>query len=286
MSKFSKVLLITLLCLSVTVLTKPTIRTTVENLQTTNISSKVASICNGARTIYISDGSEDGSVIVGECVKKDTPNDRQVFFYSQSSGVKNIGSMGKQSVEHLHVSADGSVIVGYFHNSHTNNPMLYHAFRYSQILGFEDLSDMSTESTFARGVSADGSWLVGSTDIGSNSKSSLQWISTHAFQYSRTDGMKDLGIMGDAAFATRISNDGSVIVGSGTIYHTILFIAEISHENFVFVYTDKGGMEKLKGIGGEQVGVTKISADGTRLVGSYRDKNRESYIYTANLVFR
>lgn len=331
MGKFIEVIWITLYSLCVALSAKSAISATVENLQTTNISSKVTAICSGARTIDVSDISEDGSIIVGKCGKREAPDDRQVFLYSQTSGVKNLGTRGKKSVDHVHVSADGSVIwgtfyienegshifrytqseglqdlgtmgkkglsvngisadgsviVGYFCNSLTDYPILYHAFRYSQTQGFEDLGDMSKENTFARGVSSDGSLIVGSMDIGANSKSSIRYINTHAFRYSPSDGLKDIGKMGNATRATGISNDGSVIVGTATIYHTIGGIAEISHESFVFVYTDKGGMQKLRGIGGESVGVTKISADGTRLIGSYRGQNLESYVYTAKLVLR
>jgi uncharacterized membrane protein/Flp pilus assembly protein TadD len=310
---------------------KPASSSTVENLQTTNITSKVASaaICSGARTIDVTDISADGSVVVGTCGKKEAPDDRQVFLYSQSGGVKNLETMGITSRDNIHISVegeviwgtfyikdegshvfrytqlegiqdlgtmgkaglsvkgvsnDGSVIVGDFYNSSTERPMLYHGFRYSQSQGFEDLSPMSEESTHPQGVSAEGSLIVGSIDIGANSKSSIRFISEHAFRYSRSDGMKDIGTEGDGVRATGISNDGSVIVGKGTIRHTIGGIAEISSKNFVFVYTDKGGIQKLGAIDGESVGVVKISADGTRITGSYRDHNRESYVYTAKLV--
>lgn len=329
MSNFFKVLWVTLHCLCLTISVKPAISATVENLQTTNITSKVTAICSGACRIDVSDVSGDGSVVVGKWWKKEAPDDGQVFLYSQSSGVKNLGDMGKKRLDNLHISADGviiwgtfyienegshifrytqseglqdlgtmgnkrmsiggvsddgSVIIGDFYELINNRPTPYHAFRYSQSQGFEDQREISEESTHPQGVSADGSLIVGSIDIGANSKSSIRFISTHAFAYSRSDGMKDIGMMGDATFASGISNDGSVIVGTGTIYHTFLFIAEISHKSFVFVYTDKGGMQKLRGIRGESFGVTKISADGTRIFGSYRGQNRESYVYTAKLI--
>ena len=329
MSKFINILWVSLQCLCVTITAMPASSATVEGLQTSNITSKVAAICSEARTIDISDISGDGSVVVGKCGKKEAPDDRQVFLYSKSNGAKNLGTMGKKSIDDIHISTDGlviwgtfyienegshifrytqseglqdlgtmgkkgmsvngvsddgSVIVGAFYNSSTEYPMLYHAFRYSQSLGFEDLSAMSSESTHARGVSADGSLIVGNVEIGSNSKSSVRFISSHAFRYSHSDGMKDIGKIGDACFATGISNNGAIIVGTVSIHHTILGIADLYSESFVFIYTEKSGIKKLKTIDGELIGVTKISADGTRIIGSYRDKNYKSHVYTAKLI--
>ena len=302
---------------------------TVEILQTTNISSKVAAICTNPRSVYVTDVSEDGSVVVGQCQNEQAPGDWQAFRYSPSGGVENIGAkgiksigririsadgsviwgtfyienegshifrytrsaglqdlgtMGKKAISVNAVSADGSVIVGDFLNSLTEYPTLYHAFRYSQSQGFEDLGAMSTESTFAGGVSADGSLIVGDVEIGTSSKNSVRFISAHAFRYSRSEGMKDIGVAGwgEDAFATGISNDGSVIVGQGRF--SIGFIVSFYSDNHVFVYTEKGGMQKLMPMGNKSVGVTRISADGTRIIGSYRKSNGESYVYMGKLV--
>lgn len=302
---------------------------TVEILQTTNISSKVAAICTNPRSVYVTDVSEDGSVVVGKCQNEQGPDNWQAFRYSPSGGVENIGAiggirsideiqisadgsviwgtfyienegshifrytrsaglqdlgtMGKKGISINAVSADGSVIVGDFYNSPTENPLLYHAFRYSQSQGFEDLGAMSTESTFAGGVSADGSLIVGHVSIGTSSKNSVRFISTHAFRYSRSEGMKDIGVLrwGNGAFATGISNDGSVIIGEGRF--SIGFIVSFYSDSYVFIYTEKGGMQKLLPMGGASVGITRISADGTRVIGSYR-VNDESYVYMVKIV--
>lgn len=143
--------------------------------------------------------------------------------------------MGREGITVKGVSADGSVIVGYFHGPQTVYPMLYHAFRYSQSQGFEDLGAMSTESTHAGGVSADGSLIVGHVSIGTSSKDSVRHISTHAFRYSRSEGMKDIGVTGwgESAFATGISNDGSVIVGQANF--SIGFIVSFYSDSNVFM---------------------------------------------------
>lgn len=306
---------------------------TVEILQTTNVSSKVVAICTNPRTIYVTDFSEDGSVVVGKCTKKEAPNNWQAFRYSQSGGAENIGAiggiksishirisadgsviwgsfyvenegshifrytqsagfqdlgtMGKKAISVNSVSADGSVIVGDFLNSLAEYPTLYHAFRYSHSQGFEDLGAMSTESTHAGGVSANGSLIVGHVSIGTSSKSSVRFISTHAFRYSHSEGMKDIGVAGwgESAFATGVSNDGSVIVGQANF--NIGFIVGFYSDSHVFIYTEKGGMQKLKEIGGEGPRVARISGDGTRIIGSYRKRNDEAfeaYVYMGKLV--
>lgn len=222
--------------------------------------------------------SADGSVIWGAFYINNEGS--HIFRYTQSAGFQDLGTMGKKAISVNAVSADGSVIVGDFSNSLTEYPTLYHAFRYSQSQGFEDLGAMSTESTHAGGVSADGSLIVGHVSIGTSSKSSVRFISTHAFRYSRSEGMKDIGVLrwGNDAFATGISSDGSVIVGQG-----VFLIDYFYRDSYVFIYTEKSGMGKLLPMGGASVGITRISADGTKVIGSYR-VNDESYVYMVKIV--
>ena len=293
---------------------------TVEILQTTNISSQVAAIGGLPKSVFIHGVSGDGSVVVGQFRNNQAPYDWQffrytpssgivnlgtiwgktpdtirisadglviagtfyrkndgshIFRYTQSDGLQELGAMGQKSVAVKGVSADGSVIVGSFlHHSRPDNAPLYHAFRYSQSQGFEDLGTMGAESAFAHGVSADGSFIVGNFHVANSSD--------HAFRYSRSDGVQDIGAVGGvAAFATGISNDGSVIVG--------MFFGEFSffqyaYYNHVFIYTETGGVQKLGAMSGRSAGAPSISADGTKIIGSYKDSNGESYAYTAKIV--
>lgn len=255
---------------------------TVEILQTTNISSKVTAVCSGAHKIIVSDVSGDGSVVVGKWARKEAPNYWQVFLYSQSSGVKNLGSLGKKSIDNLHISADGLVIWGTFYVENEGS----HIVRYTQRDGLQDLGTMGKKAMSVKGVSADGSWIVGNIDIGTSSKSSVRNISSHVFRYSLSSGKQNLGTTGWAedVFATGISNDGAVIVGYARFM--IGFIVSISKKHYLFVYTEKGGMQKLEKIGWGGPRVTRISGDGTRLFGSYRKSNGDSYIYTTKLVLQ
>lgn len=301
---------------------------TIEILQTTNISSKVAAICEYPRNIRITDISEDGSVIVGKCKKKEAPNEYQFFSYSQSVGAKiisakgiegwngirisadglviwgdfsignddrhifrytvsegfqDLGTMGKHGMSVSAVSSDGSEIVGTFRDPQTARPMLYHAFRYSQSQGFEDLSSLNTDSTHARGVSADGSWIVGTVSVGTSSEGPVRYITNQPFRYSRQEGIKVFGEAGwgEMVFPNGISNDGSVVFGQADF--SIGFIVSIYSSSHDFIYTEKHGKQKLNEIGRKKLRVTRISGDGTKLIGQYRDPNGESYVYTAKL---
>lgn len=304
----------------------------VQILHTANVTSKVSAICSKTRIVYISDVSEDASVVVGKCALKQAPDVWQAFRYShsggtesaeiigikgideiyvsadgaviwgtfrinnigshifrytKSDGLQDLGTMGKEGISaSVHaVSSDGSVIVGDFHNSRNEYPMLYHAFRYSPSNGFEDLGAISTESTHARGISADGSLIVGNLEMGTSNNSAVRNISSHAFLYSRIDGMREFGESGwnEWIFPSGISNDGHVIVGE--IVFTLGFIASLYESSDVFIYSEKNGLQKLGALFGKGPRVVRVTGDGTRLFGSYTDSKHESYVYTAKIAF-
>lgn len=303
----------------------------VEILQTTNISSKITAIGGHPKSVRIDRVSNDGSVVVGHFnYPKQTWDKTQIFRYTQSGGIENLGALDGKSVSHICVSADGlviwgtifiknegshvfrytqsngfqdlgtmgqtiqdlgtmapvyigvggvssdgSVIIGNFRTKQSpSGSSPYHAFSYSQSKGFEDLGTMGADSAFALGISDDVSLIVGNIQLANTS--------SHAVRYSRSDGVvQDLGVGGLAAFATGVSNDGSVIVGK--FFGEFSFI-NYKHYNHVFIYTKAGGVQKLGAMGGKDVGDPSISADGTKLVGSYMDSNGESYSYIAKIV--
>lgn len=227
--------------------------------------------------------SADGLVIWGTLyiIKDDGSH---IVRYTKSSGLEDLGTMGKKTISVRGVSSDGSFIVGSFLNSLTGYPNLYRAFRYSQSKGFEDLGTISTESNHAGGVSADGSNIVGTIDVGTNSKEPLRYISSHSFRYSNSKGVQDLGVAGgfNTNFPTSVSDDGSIVVGNGVF--RIGFIAEFYKDHYVFVYTDKGGMQKLNGIHGKEPKIARISGNGKFLAGSFHGWNGEAHVFTAKLV--
>lgn len=237
---------------------------------------------NNGREVSKLHVSADGSAIWGTSYAKNDSS--RIFRYTKTAGLHDFGSFGKKYIEINSVSADGSIVVGSFLNSLTGYPLLYRAFRYSQSAGFEDLGSISTDSSHARGVSADGSLIVGNIEVGSNSKETTRYISSHIFRYSNSKGVQDLGIAGgfNTNFPTSVSDDGSIVVGDGVF--CFCFIAEFYKDNYVFVYTNKGGMQKLNGIRGKEPRIVRISGDGKFLAGSFREWNGEVYTFTARLV--
>lgn len=319
MDKLKKFLLVTLYCLCVAITTQPAFGSSVEILQTTNISSKIDAFGGLPKSVFIRGLSSDGLVVVGKYRLKQPPYEWQVFRYTQSGGIENLSKVWKKKIHDLCISADGlviwgnfytendvlhifrytqsngfqdfenlgkasalvhgvsgdgSVIVGQFLYSLTpENSPRYHAFRYSQSQRFEDLGAMGAKSAFAKGISADGSFVVGNFHVANGSD--------HAFLYSSSGGMQDIGdIDSQAAFADDISNDGSIVVGNFWGEYSFFRYKYYSH---AFIYTKASGVRKLGAMGGRSTGVIRISTDGTRLFGSYKDSNDESFIYTANI---
>lgn len=313
--------MITLHCLCIAITAKSAMGATVEILQTTNISSKVAAIGGLPKSVSIQDISGDGSVVVGKFRSNQPPHDWHILRYTLSSGIENLGAMGKKSLNTLCISGDGLVIWGTF----SNENYISHLFRYTKSNGFQDLGTMDKNSMWVYGVSADGSVIVGSflhsltpenspryhafkysqvqgfEDLGTMGAESAfaRGISAdgtfivgnyqmknstiaHAFRYSHSDGVQDIGSVGGiAAFATGISNDGSVTVGS---FFGGLNLFRYSYYNQVFIFTKSGGVQKLGAINGKSAEAHSLSADGTMLYGSYIDSNDETHIYTAKIV--
>jgi len=214
--------------------------------------------------------SGDGQVIWGSLSTKDQGN--RLLRYTQSQGLEDLGTFDRTGIRPHAASADGSVVVGSFYALTPENRPIYHAFRYSARDGFQDLGSMGAESAFARGVSADGSVVVGNFHVKNSSD--------HAFLYSSARTVQDLGaIGGTAAFATGISDNGIV---AGTYFDRLDFFKQ-SYESSVFVYTQSSGVTKLGAMGGVSVGLVRVSANGKRIVGSYRDAAGQTYVYIGTI---
>lgn len=285
----------------------------------TNISSKVAAIGGLPKSVHIKGISDDGSVVVGQFRNNQAPHNWQIFRYTRSNGIENLGTMGGKDIANVCISADGLVIAGSFYNKNDGS----HIFRYTHSNEFQDLGTMGQKSISVNGVSADGSVIVGSflysltpentsryhafrysqskgfEDLSSFGAESAfaQGVSAngslivgnfhvtggsdHAFVYSRADGVQDIGAIGGvAAFATGISNNGSVIVGK---YFGAFNFHLYSYYNHAFIYTKTGGVKKLGALSGESAEAHSISPDGTTFNGSYIDSDGESYAYSAKI---
>ena len=284
--------------------------------ETTNISSKITAVGGVPASVRISDVSGDGSVVIGRFSKnKVRYDDWQVFRYTKSGGIENLGPLARD-INTLCISADGSVIWGSFYIQNEGSRL----FRYTPLKGLQDLGTLGRKAIIPYAASADGSVVVGSflhsttpekkplyhafkyseahgfEDLGTMGAESafargvsadgsvivgnfhVANSSDHAFRYSRQDGVQDLSAVGGkAAFGTGISNEGVVV---GTFYGPLNF-HEQRYYGHVFLYRKSGGVEKLGAMGGTSAGKVRISADGTKMLGSYTNSARESYVYIA-----
>lgn len=223
---------------------------------------------------YIAHGTIDqlrldgnGSVIWGTFTV--TGGESHIFRHSRSEELRDLGTMGKKSLQVHGISADGSIVVGeYLHSLNEYNKPFRHAFRFSSSNGFEDLGAFRGESTFARGISPNGEIIVGDFELADTT--------AHAFIHDSKSGTQDLGAIGGvAAFATDVTNDGDIVVGT---YFGTFRAFRYTYDSHVFLYTRAGGVQSLKAIGGSSAGTPRISTDGKKIVGSYID-DEESIFY-------
>lgn len=166
----------------------------------------------------------------------------------------------KTEWEPVDLSYDASVIVGSCDIQSKNQ-----ACRWSPSTGFERLGFLPTESvdqfSAATEVSADGNVIIGYS--GDFAKQKL-------FRWTPQTGMMPLDALAPAQFWTRLSADGSTIVGLG-------------HDGTISRWTEAGGTESL-GIIGTAYGV---SENGSRIVGVRTSGDeRRPFIWDAALGVR
>lgn len=146
-------------------------------------------------------------------------------------------------------SADGSVVVGYWHNPNR-------AFRWTEEDGAIDLGMLpGSGRAWATSVSANGSVVVG-------------WAREpdQAFRWTQSGGMESLGVLPGYAHsvATGVSEDGSVVVGYAFNGWPIAR---------AFRWTATSGMQDIGTLGGDLRVANAISADGKTVVGYSTDSN-------------
>jgi probable HAF family extracellular repeat protein len=142
-------------------------------------------------------------------------------------------------------NADGSVVVGALTAS-------THAFRWTALGGMLDLGALPNApgETVAQAISADGSTVVG-------------WAGSdelkHAWIWNVSEGMRDLGSLGDGTYSTAngVSADGSVVVGGS--------------DRYAFRWTAATGMVAIGRESPETAvaGAAAISADASTIVGYF-----------------
>ena len=210
------------------------------------------------------DMSSDGSVVVGGGV------------WTQSGGIQPpLGTLGGCCTSAQGVSPDGNVITGWSVNA---NGFL-HAFRWTSATGLQDLGVTTGTESEGEDAASNGTVIVGQAR-----DSNDFW---RAFSWTAAGGMRDLGTLGGAMSAAYGVNDnGSVIVGTS-------LTTSSSASNHAFRWTARHGMEDIQQLL-TRAGVTsvqgwilqtarRVSTDGTVIVGTGLNPNRESEAFRAVL---
>lgn len=118
--------------------------------------------------------------------------------------------------------------------------------------GTEKLGSLGGGGSTASGVSADGAVVVGSAGTSDGS--------SHAFRWTRGEGMLDLGTLGGTySHAYGVSADGTVLIGAST--------TSGNAATHAFRWTSFGGMADLGTLGGVHSVALGVSSDGVMVVG-------------------
>ncbi|MFN4032798.1 MAG: hypothetical protein ACK4ME_04140 [Fimbriimonadales bacterium] len=194
--------------------------------------------------------SDDGSVVVGT---SDTERGVRAFRWTPTTGMVNLGTLGGLESFADSVSADGSVIVGAADTS-TNERR---AHRWTHSTGMQIVEPRGTGSS-ARSVSADGSVIAGGYRVSFSPLLDHSYVRTPIQTYTLEP------FAGIGAYGGKISRDGTVVVGSSTIYPAP------SATTRAFRWTAAGGMQNLGQLG---TGVSNhssadcLSSDGSIVYG-------------------
>lgn len=228
----------------------------------------------------------DGSVIVGFSAAPQGPNGSSyyhAFRWTSAGGMLDLGTINNTegfSTANA-VSSDGSVVVGESAIPKFQNSFFSHAFRWTNSGGMADLGTLGNVSGYsaATATNLDGSVVVGRSTALTDSGGSA----VHAFRWTSSSGMADLGTPGGApgsSRATGVSGDGTIVIGqySGNCSEC----AELP-----FRWTEKTGTQDLNNLlksagvlpaGTLLYSANGISSDGQFIVGSGKFDSDPAYI--------
>lgn len=192
------------------------------------------------------------------------------------------------------VNSDGSVIVGTADGfapgsrassakpRYTDQAVLWNE---NGVRGLGFLSDHEQSRSEAYQVNDAGTVVIGSSSTNLVSSQDMYYTDyySHAFRWTRKDGMKSLGSLARGnrgnSFANDMSADGSIIVGSSETSGSITFLEKNSPGakpstikiNRGFIWTEDGGMQAVGTLRDKDdlgsSAVNSISADGSVAIG-------------------
>lgn len=137
----------------------------------------------------------------------------------------------------------------------------YHDY-YSQSITWLGFISPGGAGSSAEGVSADGQFVVGSSSAPGNQY--------HAFLWSQSSGMTDLGTLGGhTSYGFDVSDSGNVVVGRS-------YVSLVGSVIRGFRWTASSGMQSLGTLGGGECSAFAVSADGSSIVGSAQTTNSSS----------
>ncbi|BDQ02637.1 T9SS type A sorting domain-containing protein [Ignavibacterium sp.] len=163
----------------------------------------------GGETSNAYDVSDDGTIVVGE--SETYGGNTRAFIWTPGTGMQPLTNLQNISSWAVHISSDGNSVIG---TARTINGINYQAIRWWRndgVITFLGTLGGSGSFNNSEGYScnADASIIVGTAAASNNSR--------HAFKWTASGGMEDLGTFGNVAnrfsAATGISDDASLIVG-------------------------------------------------------------------------
>lgn len=219
----------------------------------------------------------DGSILIGISTAPGIPNFLAVQ-WTPGGGLVSLGTLpGDNFSAAQAITPDGSVIVGWS-GIYTST---VHAVRWSG----GSITDLGTvpgaSGAFARSVSSDGSVIVGRS--GNSVPYPYTGFTNHAFRWTASGGMEDLHSYGQDSDAWGVSDDGSVVGGSGYLH-----VGPAA-----WMWTQDTGMANLNAylptVGIDTSGwnlrtVRGVSADGRTIAGTgWRAGSTDDEAWIANL---
>jgi len=195
--------------------------------------------------------------VAGEFDSYAAPSGRHAFFWSPSTGLKDLGTLGGSYLVVTGMNSDG-VVVGYGQTAASP----YRAFASKAKSGpLKDLGTLGGSNSYAYAINDNGK-ITGAADTTASSQ--------HAFYYSNNK-MTDIGTLGYSSYGTAISSANTVV---GQI--------DLGGTRHAFVWTGTGGMVDIGTLGGGDSRATGVNAAG-RVTGvsGAPDQHDHAFLWTS-----